>query len=66
MLLCIGNLDPKVDEVVAVKTRCVVVESAGVLQVTRKFPPPFFFPFKLCKIRFIFHCGLSKETIRIV
>lgn len=40
MLLCIGNLDPKVDEVVAVKTRCVVVESAGVLQVTRKFPPP--------------------------
>lgn len=40
MLLCIGNLDPKVDEVVAVKTRCVVVESAGVPQVTLKFPPP--------------------------
>lgn len=39
MLLCIGNLDPKVDEVVTVKTSCVVVESAGVPQVTLKFPP---------------------------
>lgn len=39
MLLCIGNLDPKVDEVVTVKTSCVVVESAGVPQVTLTFPP---------------------------
>lgn len=39
MLLCIGNLDPKVDEVVTVKTSCVVVESAGVPQVTLIFPP---------------------------
>lgn len=39
MLLCIGNLDPKVDEVVTVKTSGVVVESAGVPQVTLKFPP---------------------------
>lgn len=29
MLLCIGNLDPKVDEVITVKTMCDVVESAG-------------------------------------
>lgn len=39
MLLCIGNLDPKVDELVTVKTSCVVVESAGVPQVTLNFPP---------------------------
>lgn len=39
MLLCIGNLDPKVDEVVVVITGCVVVESTGVPQVTLKFPP---------------------------
>lgn len=39
MLLCIGNLDPKVDEVVTVKTSGVVVESAGVPQVTLIFPP---------------------------
>lgn len=39
MLLCIGNLDPKLDEVVTVKTSCVVVESAGVPQVTLNFPP---------------------------
>lgn len=39
MLLCIGNLDPKVDEVVTVKTSGVVVESAGVPQVTFNFPP---------------------------
>lgn len=39
MLLCIGNLDSKVDEVVTVKTDCVVVESAGVPQVTLIFPP---------------------------
>lgn len=39
MLLCIGNLDPKVDEVVTVKTSSVVVESAGVPQVTLIFPP---------------------------
>lgn len=39
MLLCIGNLDPKVDEVVTVKTSGVVVESAGVPQVTLNFPP---------------------------
>lgn len=39
MLLCLGNLDPKVDEVVTVKTSCVVVESAGVPQVTLIFPP---------------------------
>lgn len=32
MLLCIGNLDPKLDEVVTVKT-------AGVPQVTLTFPP---------------------------
>lgn len=38
-LLCIGNLDSKVDEVVTVKTDCVVVESAGVPQVTLIFPP---------------------------
>lgn len=48
MLLCIGNLDPKVNEVVTVKTSGVVVESAGVPQVTLTFPlrPPlktFFF-----------------------
>lgn len=39
MLLCIGNLDSIVDEVVTVKTSCVVVESAGVPQVTLIFPP---------------------------
>lgn len=39
MLLCIGNLDPKVDEVVTMKTSGVVVESAGVSQVTFNFPP---------------------------
>lgn len=39
MLLCIGNFDPKVDEVVTVKTSGVVVESAGVPQVTLTFPP---------------------------
>lgn len=39
MLLCIGNLDPKVDEEETVKTSCVVVESAGVPQVTLNFPP---------------------------
>lgn len=39
MLLCIGNLYSKVDEVVTVKTSCVVVESAGVPQVTLTFPP---------------------------
>lgn len=39
MLLCIWNLDPKVDEVVTVKTSCVVVGSAGVPQVTLTFPP---------------------------
>lgn len=39
MLLCIGNLDPKVDEVVTVKTMCDVIESAGVPQVTLTFPP---------------------------
>lgn len=39
ILLCIGNLDPKVDEVVTVKTSCVVVETAGVPQVTLIFPP---------------------------
>lgn len=70
MLLCIGNLDPKVNEVVTVKTSCVVVESAGVSQVTLTFPlrPPlktFFFSFDMCIFRFIFHCGLSNETIRI-
>lgn len=39
MLLCIGNLDLKEDEVVVVITSCVVVDSAGVPQVTLKFPP---------------------------
>lgn len=39
ILLFIGNLDPKVDEVVTVKTSGVVVESAGVQQVTLNFPP---------------------------
>lgn len=33
------KFDPKVDEVVTVKTSCVVVESAGVPQVTFNFPP---------------------------
>lgn len=39
MLLCIGHLDPKVGEVITVKTMCDVVESAGVPQVTLTFPP---------------------------
>lgn len=39
MLLCIWNLDSIVDEVVTVKTSGVVVESAGVPQVTLNFPP---------------------------
>lgn len=39
MLLCIADLDSRVDEMVVVKTNCVVVKSAGVPQVTLKFPP---------------------------
>lgn len=39
MLLCIWNLDSKVDEVVTVKTSGVVVESDGVPHVTLTFPP---------------------------
>lgn len=38
MLLCITDLDSRVDGVVVVK-KFVVVESGGVPQVTLKFPP---------------------------
>lgn len=39
MLLGSADLDSRVDEVVVLKTVCVVAESGGVPQVTLKFPP---------------------------
>lgn len=71
MLLCITDLDSRVDGVVVVK-KIVVVESGGVPQVTLKFPPRppkitfKIYPFEMYINRFIFHCWWFIETLRIV